>query len=140
MLVLLLVIAVVFAVLVTFRLLSGDAPWPWRWPRPHLLDEDDIALRPQAPAAPVPVLPEAIDLPVDPQDMPIPLTVKAEKIELLLLEKNKTIDRLQSDLEAERSHRQEFEKVKDLLDEEIIRLKEHNRALRTHKEKETRNA
>ena len=138
MLVLLSIVAVIFAFLIVFRLLSGDQPWPW--PRPHLLDEDNIALRPKVPVAPALALPEAIDLPVDPQDMPIPLTVKAEKLEVLLLEKNKLIDRLQSDLEAERSHRQEFEKVKDLLDEEIVRLKEHNRVLRTHKEKETRNA
>ena len=129
MLVLLLVIAVIFAVLITFRLLSGDPLWP----RPRLLDEDNIVLRSKTSALPVPVLPEAIDLPMDAQDMPMSLTAKTEKIELLLLEKNKLIDRLQSDLEAERSHRQEFEKVKALLDEEIIRLKEHNRALRTQK-------
>ena len=144
MLVLLSIVAVIFAFLIVFRLLSGDQPlslpWPWQWPRPRLLDEDNIALRPKVPVAPEPVLPEAIDLPVDPQDMPIPLTVKAEKLEVLLLEKNRLIDRLQNELEAERSHRQEFEKVKDLLDEEIVRLKEHNRVLRTHKEKETRNA
>ena len=134
MLVLFLLVAVIFAVLITFRLLSGDQPWPWQWPRPRLLDEDNIVLRPKIPVAPEPVLPEAIDLPVDPQDMPIPLTVKAEKLELLLLEKNKLIDRLQSELEAERSHRQEFEKVKELLDEEIARLKEKNRALKNQKE------
>ena len=131
MLVLLSIIAVIFAFLIVFRLLSGDSPSPWPWLRPRLLDEDNIALRPKAPAASEPALPEAIDLPMDPQDVHVPLTVRAEKLELLLLEKNKLIDRLQSDLEAERSHRQEFEKVKDLLDEEILRLKEHNRALRT---------
>ncbi len=120
MFVLLLVIIIVFASLTALCLLSGD---PW-WPR----------LRLKVPAAPVPVLPDAIDLPMDAQEMPMSLTAKAAKVELLLLEKNKLIDRLQSDLEAERSHRQEFEKVKALLDDQILKLKEQNRALRTQRE------
>ena len=65
-------------------------------------------------------LPAAIDLP--------------EKFERLLSEKNQLIDRLQKQVEAERSHRLEFEKVKELLDEEILRLKEQNRGLKIPKE------
>ena len=65
-------------------------------------------------------LPAAIDLP--------------EKFERLLSEKNQLIDRLEKQVEAERSHRLEFEKVKELLDEEILRLKEQNRGLKAPKE------
>jgi hypothetical protein len=104
MIVFLLVIISVLALLITFRLLSGD-----RW---------------QAPAAPAPTeLPVAIDLP--------------EKFERLLLEKNQLIDRLQKQVEAERSHRLEFEKVKELLSEEILRLKEQNRGLKVSVSKES---
>ncbi len=108
MIVFLLVIISILALLITFRLLSGGAPL--------------FRLSPKtsgASASPT-ELPEAIDLP--------------EKFERLLLEKNRMIDRLQRELEAERSHRLEFEKIKELLDEEISRLKEQNRGLKISKE------
>ncbi len=63
-----------------------------------------------------------------------PPVVITEKFERLLLEKNRLIDRLQKQVEAERSHRLEFEKVKELLSEEILRLKEQNRGLKIAKE------
>ena len=110
MIVFLLVIISALALLITFRLLSGDAPL-FRIALPSK----------RGTSAPAPAeLPVAIDLP--------------EKFERLLLEKNRMIDRLQRDLKAERSHRLEFEKVKELLSEEISRLKKQNRGLKISKE------
>ncbi len=72
-------------------------------------------------ASPLPAKPpETVDLP--------------EKFERLLSEKNQLIDRLEKQVEAERSHRLEFEKVKELLSEEISKLKEQNRGLKISKE------
>jgi len=107
MIVFLLVIISALAFLITFRLLSGDAPL-FR-----------IALPSKGPGASAPT------------ELPVAIT---EKFERLLLEKNQLIDRLQKQVEAERSHRLEFEKVKELLNEEISKLKEQNRGLKIPKE------
>ena len=63
---------------------------------------------------------------------------KIEKMEQILLEKNRMIERLQGQVEAERSHRLKFENVKTILDEEISRLQEQVRHLKT--ERESQNA
>ena len=123
MFILLLIIVTGFALLVAFRLLSGDVV---------LLRPPDISV------VPVSGLPDPIDAPMDPEP-PASLAQRLEKVERLLLEKNTLIDRLQGEVEAERSHRLEFEKVRSLLDEEIVRLKEQNRALKAQQQ-ESRNA
>ncbi len=107
MIVFLLILISILALLITFRLLSGDAP----------LFRIALPFR-RASAVPAPA----------------ELPTTTEKFERLLLEKNKLIRRLQMQVEAERSHRLEFEKVKDLLDKEISRLKEQNRGLKISKE------
>ena len=107
MIVFLLVIISALAFLITFRLLSGDAPL------------FGIALPFKRPVASAPA------------ELPVAIP---EKFERLLSEKNQLIHRLQRQVEAERSHRLEFEKVKELLNEEISKLKEQNRGLKIRKE------
>ena len=97
------------------------------WSRPHLLEE---------PSAHIPVvdhLPPAIDLPLQTEEMSVPAAEKITKVEILLLEKNRLLDRLQKQLEAERSHRAEFEKVKEVMEGEIKRLKDQIKNIK-HKE------
>ena len=79
-------------------------------------------------------LPPAIDLPMQQDEMPVSLSDKVDKMDALLLEKNKLLDRMQKDLEAERSHRAEFDKIKTIMDEEIQRLKEQIKSLKKQKE------
>ena len=107
MIIFLLIVISVLALLVTFCLLSGDAP----------LFRAALPSKGSGASAPA-------ELPV----------ADTEKFERLLSEKNQLINRLQKQVEAERSHRLEFEKVKGLLDEEISRLKEQNRGLKVPKE------
>ncbi len=57
---------------------------------------------------------------------------KIDKLEVLLYEKNKIIDRLQSQLDSERSHRKEFDNVKAIMDEEIKHLREQLKAFRNY--------
>ncbi len=101
MIIFLLLIISVLALLITFRLLSGDGS----------------LFRSKTPAVSAPA------------ELPAAAT---EKFERLLLEKNQLIDRLEKQVEAERSHRLEFEKVKELLNGEISRLKEQNRGLKVN--------
>ena len=56
---------------------------------------------------------------------------KVVRLESILLEKNVTIEKLQKQIAAEKSHRDEFEKLKILLDEEIGSLRKYNRELKT---------
>lgn len=118
MIVFLLLIISVLALLITFRLLSGDAP----------LFRIALPFKKGAGASAPAELPVAIDLPMEAQEVHPPTT---EKFERLLLEKNQLIDRLQRQVEAERSHRMEFEKVREMLLDEISMLKEQNRGLKT---------
>jgi len=122
--------------LAVFRLLAPEMylrvrrpQFNFPWARAHLLDED--------PPKTYPVLdrlPPAIDLPMQQDEMPSSLSDKLNKMDVLLLEKNKVMDRLQSELEAERSHRAEFDKVKSIMDEEIQHLKEQIKSLKKQKE------
>lgn len=84
-------------------------------------------------------------MPVTPADYPLPVSKAAaatddgpgdevQRLERLLLEKNRTIDRLQKALEAERSHRTQFMKVKGIMDDEIGRLKTQVKTLKPKKE------
>lgn len=59
-------------------------------------------------------------------------SAKIQKIEGLLFEKNKIIDRLSLQLEAEKSHRKEFDNVKNIMDDEIKHLREQLKAFRNY--------
>ena len=56
---------------------------------------------------------------------------KLDKLEILLAEKNKNIQHLQTQLQIFLVQIREFDKIKALLDEEIIRLREQNRIFRS---------
>ena len=58
------------------------------------------------------------------------LDQKCIKLEKILEEKNRILDRLQKDLESERSHRGEFESLKGILQQQIDDLKLQNRNLK----------
>lgn len=62
---------------------------------------------------------------------------KINKLEALLLEKNKVIDRLQTQIDNERQTRLEFENVKSIMDEEINHLREQLRAFRNYYKERT---
>ena len=121
-----------------FRLLAPDVyvrlktakfnfPIPWR--RPNLLkDSTDVSVKEQPLA--YDHLPTAIDTPIEAHDMPEELSQKLFKMEMLLIEKNKLIERLQREVQAERAHRNEFEKVKSIMDDEVLRLKDQVRQLK----------
>jgi len=56
---------------------------------------------------------------------------RTEKLEILLLEKNKNIVLLQNELKIFHAQLRDFDKVKTLLEEEIHHLKEQNRVFRS---------
>lgn len=116
------------------KLNRPDFNFPWN--RPHL--------RPDAqPSDEVVVDAPYVDLPrpiVDaPRREPLPGATldKIGKLENLLFEKNKIIDRLQEQLENERLHRKEFENVRTILDEEIKHLREQLRGFRNYYKEKT---
>jgi|GEM_PF-3034316 len=130
------IILVALGGLAVFRMLAPDMyvrvsrqRFTFPWNRAHLLSEEPPKYYPD-----IDSLPTAIDTPMQQEDMPVPISEKLEKMERLLLEKNKAIDRIQTRLEAELSHRREFEKVKTILDEEIQQLKQQLRYLKNKKE------
>ena len=55
------------------------------------------------------------------------LEIQLRQLDKLVIEKNKTLSRVHSELISERLHRQEFEKVRNLLDEQIIKERQQNR-------------
>ena len=55
------------------------------------------------------------------------LKSRMNQLEKLLFEKNKTLSRVHSELMSERLHRQEFEKIRNLLDEQIIKERHQKR-------------
>ena len=55
----------------------------------------------------------------------------AEKLQILLNEKNKNINLLQKDLKVFQAQTRDFDKIRMLLDEEIRRLREQNRIFRS---------
>jgi hypothetical protein len=57
----------------------------------------------------------------------ISLEEKESRLDHILIEKNSMIEKLQKQLIAEKSHRLEFEKVKGLLDKEILNLRKQNK-------------
>ena len=56
---------------------------------------------------------------------------RIEKLEILLLEKNKNILFFQNELRILYAQVREFDKLKGVLDEEILRLREQNRIFRS---------
>ena len=51
---------------------------------------------------------------------------QTEHLENLLIEKNKSLTRINSELTSEKMHRQEFEKIRSLMDEQIVKERQQN--------------
>ncbi len=57
--------------------------------------------------------------------------LKTERLEMMVEEKNKSIEQLQEECKVLQTQVQDFEKVKTLLEEEIEHLKEQNRSIKS---------
>ena len=117
-------------ILAAYVLISLLAPQTLPWYRPHLILERH---EPPHNANPVPTRqPLIMEGLVEPEsDFNMSLEENVARLESILHEKNRAIEKLQRELTAERSHRQEFEKVKAIMDGEIQNLKSKNKELKT---------
>ena len=125
--IILIALIIVVAVIV---LISLFAPEKLPWYRPHLVIEKIQKIEPvniQEITRP-PVVMEGLAEPES--DFNISLDENVARLETILLEKNQTIEKLQRELAAEKSHRGEFEKIKAILDEEIQKLRIQNKELK----------
>ena len=110
-------------------LISLFSPQSLPWYRPHLvLSRSEIEELPAQPVARQPVVMEGLAEPES--DFNVPLEENIARLEGVLHEKNRTIEKLQKELAVEKSHRLEFEKIKAILDGEIQNLKAQNKALK----------
>ncbi len=100
--------------------------------RPKLMGDVSSAFK--VPARP------AVEL-AQPMEIPLPVVhsykqsnqvmEKTDKTEAMLTEKNKEIAELKEVLLARQRQCDEFDKVKEILDEEIVKLREQNRTLKS---------
>jgi hypothetical protein len=98
------------------------------WYRPHLiLSSSEMQPISQKPRQPV-VMEGLAEIEKEPNP---DLIEQISKLESILLEKNRSIERLEKKLKAEWANRLEFEKVKNILDEEIVYLRTQNKELKT---------
>ena len=96
---------------------------PWQRER---LSKDIVQL-----VKPAELIDEPASLHIAPEpDYQISENEKLDRLEKLLTEKNTDIERLSTALEAERQHRLQFEKTQQLLQEEILRLKQEVKNIR----------
>ncbi len=130
----------IVGIFIAFRLLAPEmyvvlnrSKLRFPWQRPSLMVDSAVPVDSIYEHAPE-HLPVAIDTPMQPEEIPLPLNEKFSRMDALLLEKNKLIEQLQKDLACERSHRGEFDKVRSIMDEEIARLKDQLKKLKTQKE------
>ena len=125
----LLLILCIAAVIV---LISLFAPHQLPWYRPHLMlsQGEIIPIKPVPAARKQPMVMEGLVGVESNEEDNISLRDKAGRLESILLEKNVTIEKLQKQLLAEKSHREEFEKIRALLDEEITKLRAQNKKLK----------
>jgi len=125
----LIVLIVVVSVIV---LLSLFYPQALPWPRPHLnlikSEIEPIKDYPQTRQAP---LKGASVKSKSENDFQISLEENVARLETILHEKNRTIEKLQRELASEKSHKREYDKIKAILDDEIINLKTQNKELKT---------
>ncbi len=111
-------------------LITLFAPEILPWFKPHLiLERSEIKREPKPPAIQKPQVMEGLieqDI-----EFNISLKEKIERLEVILHEKNKILEKLQTQLDAEREHRHEFEKVREMLIAQIESLKNKNKELKT---------
>ena len=111
--------------------------FPWQQMR---MREERVDLAPRHAPIVVDQLPPAFDVPLKQEEMPAELTVKIQKMDRLLNEKNKLIDRLQKELDALQSAAHEFENINTIKDEEINHLRAQIKSIKDYYKKENSNA
>ena len=103
------------------------APQNLPWYRPHLvLNPTEIELMKKPMVHPIKM--EGL---VEPKRNSITLEDQVLKLESILTEKNRTIEKLQKQVTAERTYREEFDKLKVILDREILQLRTQNKELKS---------
>lgn len=114
-------------------LISLFAPQRLPWYRPHLVlnpaNSDMIRVVERVPVQPV-IMEGLADPDPEPKRNDPELEEKISRLENILLEKNAAIEKLQRQVTAEKAHRSEFDKVKAILDEEIVKLRKQNKELK----------
>lgn len=121
----------VILLIAAYVLISLFAPQTLPWYRPHLILDRNDSLRVEPTRIKQPVIMEGLAEPES--DFNISLEENVTRLEGILNEKNRMIEKLQKELTAEKAHRGEFEKVKAIMDEEIKNLKTKNRELKSQK-------
>jgi hypothetical protein len=118
------ILAIILIALIV--LVSIFAPHKLPWYRPHLvLNPSEIELMQKPIQHPV-----VIEGLVEPERRSISLEDQVLKLESILTEKNRAIEKLQKQVTAERNYREEFDKLKTILDKEISQLRAHNKELK----------
>ena len=111
-------------------LISLFAPQSLPWYRPHLILSSSEMITIKEPASiPKPVF---VNHHVDVEDENnAALKEKVARLESILVEKNRTLEKLQKEYSAQKEHRFEFEKVQLLLEQEIAQLKTKHKKLKS---------
>jgi hypothetical protein len=127
------VLAILTAAVVVLFSLFAPHKLPWYRPRLALNSHSAEMVRVQIPRQPIVM--EGLASPEEETRLDPTLQEKVSRLETILLEKNTLIEKLQKQVVAEKSLREDFDKVKALLDEEIINLRKQNRELKAKQEK-----
>lgn len=116
-------------IVATIVLISLFALQSLPWYRPSLiLEKNEMGPVKLRPVTRQPMVMEGLAEPEN--DFHVSLEENVARLETMLNEKNRMIEKLQKQLAAEKIHRVEFEKVKAILDEEIQNLKAQNKTLK----------
>ncbi|MBF0489919.1 MAG: hypothetical protein HQL15_04800 [Candidatus Omnitrophica bacterium] len=115
----------VAAILVLIYML---APQIFPWYRPHLILNSSEMQSIRVQRRPM-VMEGLIDHEFE-RNVDMNAEDKVARLETILVEKNRSIEKLQKQLMAEKAHRQEFENLRMLLDEEIQNLRNQNKELK----------
>lgn len=128
MMVLILVLIIVTLTCLIFISLFAPRQLPWYKPSLVLGSESDIQSVKVDRRSLSPVLSEGLAEPEG--DFHIPLEEQMLKLGTIISEKNRLIEKLRKELAVYHSHREEFEKIKSILEEEIQQLKIQNKELK----------
>jgi hypothetical protein len=93
--------------------------------KPRLIN--DVSSR----VTPEPVVTDVPAPKIEQLEEPLDAQAKISKLKDLLSEKNRELERLNKELQALQAGMQGFDKVKALLEDEILRLREQNRVLKS---------
>jgi hypothetical protein len=127
------IISILFLAVIV--LLNLFIPHKLPWYRPNLiLHPSEIPFQSQS-VHRQPVILEGLAEPEEEEDLD--LRKQVENLDKILQEKNRKIEQLNRKLKAEISHREDFEKVKTIMEEELISLRKENRSLKSRKEEQS---